>query len=303
MVEPGSTFKIVVVSGALNDRLVQLNDAFDCEHGHFPFAGRVLHDHESYGAAVGRKHHHQVLQHRRRQDRHQDGRAPAVRLHPEFGFGERTGLPLPGEVRGIVHPVKKWSKVSIAQIPMGQGIAVTRLQMMMAMCAIANKGVLMRPMLVDRLEDRDGHVVAQYSPQRVRQVISESAARADGESAQDRGLARRHRAQGGAGRITPWPARPARRRKSEGGGYLHGKYFSSFIGFFPADNPELCISVVLDEPKEGYYGGAVAGPIFKQIAERAANYLNIRPDIGGPTPPEAVAQTESRPVKTIAQSQ
>ena len=93
-----------------------------------------------------------------------------------YGFGTRTGLPLPGEVGGIVHPVKKWSKVSIAQIPMGQGIAVTRLQMMMAMCAIANKGVLMRPMIVDRLEDRDHKVVAKYSPQRVRQVISESTA-------------------------------------------------------------------------------------------------------------------------------
>ena len=93
-----------------------------------------------------------------------------------YGFGTRTGLPLQGEVGGIVHPVKKWSKVSIAQIPMGQGIAVTSLQMMMAMCAIANKGVLMRPMIVDRLEDRDHKVVAKYSPQRVRQVISEAAA-------------------------------------------------------------------------------------------------------------------------------
>src|SRR5207249_2799184 len=83
----------------------------------------------------------------------------------------------PGEIPGIVHPVKKWSKVSIAQIPMGQGIAVTRLQMAMAMCAIANGGWLMRPMLVDRLEDSEHNVVAKYAPQRVRQVISEPAAK------------------------------------------------------------------------------------------------------------------------------
>ena len=94
-----------------------------------------------------------------------------------YGFGARTGIPLPGEVGGIVHPVKDWSKVSIAQIPMGHGIAVTRLQMAMAMCAIANNGWLMQPMIVDRLEDRDRNVVAKYSPQRVRQVISESTAR------------------------------------------------------------------------------------------------------------------------------
>src|SRR5207253_3634742 len=94
-----------------------------------------------------------------------------------FGFGARTGITLPGEVPGILHPVKKWSKVSIAQIPMGQGVAVTRLQMTMAMCAIANGGWLMRPMLVDRLEDNEHNVVAKYAPQRVRQVISETAAR------------------------------------------------------------------------------------------------------------------------------
>jgi cell division protein FtsI/penicillin-binding protein 2 len=95
-------------------------------------------------------------------------------------FSEKSSLtlaePLNDKIGGIVHPVKKWSKVSIAQIPMGQGIAVTSLQMMMAMCAIANKGVLMRPMVVDRLEDRDRAVVAKYSPQRVRRVISEAAA-------------------------------------------------------------------------------------------------------------------------------
>ena len=180
------------------------------------------------------------------------------------------GIPLQGEVAGIVHPVKNWSKVSIAQIPMGQGIAVTRLQMMMAMCAIANKGVLMQPMLVDRLEDRDHNVVAKYSPQRVRQVISEAGGQADGRGAQDGGLARGHRAQSGAGALH-------RRRQDRHGaevrerrnGYLTGKYFASFIGFFPADNPEICISVTMDEPKHGYYGGQIAAPVFKQIAERS----------------------------------
>jgi cell division protein FtsI/penicillin-binding protein 2 len=82
-------------------------------------------------------------------------------------------------------------------------------------------------------------------------------------------------------------------QKVEGGAYVHGKYIASFIGFFPADDPELCIAIVLDEPKEGYYGGQVAGPVFKEIAERAANYLNIRPDIEDPSTsrPDVLAQT------------
>jgi len=149
--EPGSTFKIVVVSGALNDGVVRRSDTFDCEHGRFHFAGRILHDHESYGvlsvesiitkssnigaAKIGIKM----------------GESRLYDYIRNYGFGTPTGLPLRGEVGGIVHPVKKWSKVSIAQIPMGQGIAVTSLQMIMTMSAIANKGVLMRPMLVDRL--------------------------------------------------------------------------------------------------------------------------------------------------------
>jgi cell division protein FtsI/penicillin-binding protein 2 len=92
-------------------------------------------------------------------------------------------------------------------------------------------------------------------------------------------------------------------QKVENNEYVHGKYVASFIGFFPADDPELCISIVLDEPKEGYYGGAVAGPIFKAIAERAASYLNIRPDSGGPALPETIAQTENHPAKSAAGSE
>jgi cell division protein FtsI/penicillin-binding protein 2 len=173
---------------------------------------------------------------------------------------------------------------------MGQGIAVTRLQMMMAMCAIANDGVLMHPMLVNRLEDGDGNVVVRYSPQSARRIISESAAKdmvealktvvsSDGTAAK---AALEHYTVAG---------KTGTAQKVEGGEYVHGKYISSFIGFFPADNPELCISIVLDESKEGYYGGQVAGPVFKDIAERAANYLNIKPDIEDKaTTPDVLAQ-------------
>ena len=171
----------------------------------------------------------------------------------------------------------------------------------MAMCAIANNGVLMRPMLVDRLEDRDHNVVAKYSPQRVRQVISEAAAEqmvtalktvVSPEGTAPKAALEHYTVAGKTGTA----------QKSGGEGYLQGKYFASFIGFFPADNPELCISVVMDEPKQGYYGGQIAAPVFKQIAEAAANYLNIRPEDGeaAPVPATVAAPLDNRTVKTAA---
>lgn len=300
--EPGSTFKTVVVSGALNEGVVRLSDTFDCEQGHFHFAGRVLHDHESYGVLSVES----IITHSSNIGAAKIGiKLGENRLYDyihNFGFGTRTGLPLQGEISGIVHPVKRWSKVSIAQIPMGQGIAVTSLQMMMAVCAIANKGVLMQPMLVDRLEDRNHVVVAQYSPQRVRRVISEAAAEqmvtalktvASPQGTAPKAALAHYTVAGKTGTA----------QKSGGAeGYLKGKYFASFIGFFPADNPELCISVVMDEPKQGYYGGQIAAPVFKQIAEAAADYLNIRPEDGGAAPISSTTAPalDNRAVKTAA---
>ena len=275
--EPGSTFKVVVVSGALNDQTVGLNDQFDCERGHFAFAGRVLHDHEPYGvlsvediitkssnigaAKIGIK-------------------MGADRLHDyiaDYGFGQRTGLPLPGEVRGLVYPVKNWSKVSLAQIPMGHGIAVSSLQMTMAMCAIANRGWLMRPMIVDRLEDESHNVIVKYPPQPVRQIISETADRAMIEALKTVVSPEGTAPKAALDHYTV-AGKTGTAQKAEHGVYVSGKYFSSFIGFFPADNPELCVAVMLDEPRGGYYGGQVSGPVFKEIAERVANYLNLKPD-------------------------
>jgi cell division protein FtsI (penicillin-binding protein 3) len=297
IIEPGSTFKIVVVSGALNDHLVALNDMFDCEHGHFPFAGRVLHDHEPYGdlsveniitkssnigaAKIGIKL----------------GEDRLYNYITSYGFGSRTGLPLPGEVSGIVHPVKDWSKVSVAQIPMGQGVAVTRLQMLMAMCAIANNGTLMQPMLVNRLEDSDGNVVARYAPQVVRRTTDEAAAKLTVEALKTV-VSSEGTAPKAALEHYTVAGKTGTAQKVEHGEYVR-KYVASFIGFFPADNPELCISIVLDEPKEGYYGGQVAGPVFKEVAERSANYLNIRPDIEDKSKtPDALAQaTDNRQPK------
>src|SRR5262249_30615971 len=152
-------------------------DQFDCEHGHFPFAGRVLHDHESYGVLSVKN----IIMHSSNIGAAKIGiKMGEDRLAEyitDYRFGTRNGGGLAREIPRIYHPGHKWSKVSIAQIPMGQGIAVTRLQMTMTMCAIANRGWSVRPMIVSRLEDEDGNVVAQYSPQRIRQVIREPTAK------------------------------------------------------------------------------------------------------------------------------
>jgi cell division protein FtsI/penicillin-binding protein 2 len=303
VIEPGSTFKIVVVSGALNDHLVSLNDMFDCEHGHFPYAGRVLHDHEPYGMLSVE----QIITKSSNIGAAKIGiKLSEDRLYDyitTYGFGSRTGLPLPGEVPGIVHPVKDWSKVSVAQIPMGQGVAVTRLQMLMAMCAIANGGTLMRPMLVNRLEDSDGRVVARYTPQAVRRTTDEAAAKLTVEALKTVVSAEGTAPKAAMEHYTV-AGKTGTAQKVEHGEYVR-KYVASFIGFFPADNPEICISIVLDEPKEGYYGGQVAGPIFKEIAERAASYLNIRPDIEDKvTTPDVLAQAaDSRQTKPPVRAQ
>lgn len=296
--EPGSTFKIVVVSSALQDRVVTLRDIINCDNGAFSFAGRTLHDaHGGHGllsvesvitkssnigaAKIGIK-----LGEQRLYDHMCD-----------FGFGMPTGIPLPAESRGILHPVNKWSKVSIAQIPMGHGIAVTRLQMAMAMATLANDGWLMRPMLVNRVEDNTGHVITQYQPQRVRQVVSEATA-----SQMVKAL-KTVVAPGGTATMAAMTnytvaGKTGTAQKPGKGGYQAGKYISSFIGFFPADDPQVCISIVLDEPsKNGYYGGVVAAPIFREVARNVASYLHIPPDIG-----PAVTNTPASLSRVVAAS-
>jgi len=277
IMEPGSTFKIVVVSGALNTGTVKLTDQFFCENGHFSFAGHVLHDHEPFGMLTTEG----IIT----KSSNIGAAKIGIRLGEQnlydyawnYGFGQRTGISLPGEARGFLYPVKDWSKVSIAQIPMGHGVAVTRLQMAMAMGAIANGGWLMRPMIISRLQDQGGRVVQRYLPEKLRQVVSEDTCREMIEALKTV-VTKDGTAEGAAMKDYVVAGKTGTAQKAENGAYVPGKYISSFIGFYPADKPELLISIVMDEPKEGYYGGKVCGPVFKEVAESCASYLNIPPD-------------------------
>ena len=300
VMEPGSTFKTIVISGALNEHVVSLNDTVFCENGLFHYGGITLHESESHH--FGNLTVEQVLQKSSNIGASKIGiKLQAPKLYDymtDFGLGAFTGIPLPGEAsaKNYVRPADKWGKYSIVQIPMGQGVAVTRLQMAMAVSAIANDGVLMRPMLVKRLQDPDGNVVQQYEPQAVRHVISEATAKEMVEALKtavsDDGTAP-------LARIANYTVagKTGTAQKVVNGTYSNDRFVVSFIGFFPADDPQICISIVMDSPKEGCraFGGALCGPVFSKIGAACASYLNIPPDQNSqqPNPPPLVAKTQN----------
>ena len=289
--EPGSTFKIVNVAAALQERSVTLRTKFDCERGVFYFAGRRLRDHHGYGKLTVKEIMTKSSNIGSAKIAIRLGAPQLHRYIRGFGFGERTRISLPGEVRGTVHPLKKWNKLSISRVPMGHEVATTPIQLAMMMAAVANGGKLMRPILLHSLRDENGRTIVQYHSEPVRQVITPETAALVTETlktvVQPGGTARR-----AAMEFYSVAGKTGTAQKPGPGGYIPGKYYSSFVGFFPADRPALCIFVGLDEPAGKYYGGLTAAPVFKAIAERAASYLGIPPDLGEPG--NIVSQQEER---------
>ncbi|MFM1768451.1 MAG: Stage sporulation protein [Verrucomicrobiota bacterium] len=280
MHEPGSTFKIVVVSASLHEQKTHLKEVIYCENGSWLYRGKPLRDHGQYKDLT-------VEQIITKSSNIGSAKLAVQRLGDHklhdyvaaFGFGTRTGIPLTGEAPGILRPVSKWDGLTITRIPMGQAVASTPIQMAMAMAAIANEGRLMRPMLIQGFQDADGRWVQRFQPQVVRQVISPRAARdmtlalktvTTAEGTAPKAALDHHTVAGKTGTA----------QVADRGGYAPGRYVASFIGFFPAENPEVCISIVVEEPdvRKGYYGGQIAAPYFKAVAEQVANYLQIRPD-------------------------
>jgi cell division protein FtsI/penicillin-binding protein 2 len=281
MMEPGSTFKIVAAAAALNERKLRPNSSVFCENGLWNFNGAALHDHRAFsylsvrdvlirssniGAAklalsVGDQKFYEYVR--------------------RFGFGERTGIELPGEINGLIRPPRSWSRISITRIPMGHEVGVTALQMTAAMATIANGGKLMTPRIVKSITTSDGKTVSLLSPVVLRQVISPETAREIGDALRgvvsDRGTAAAAAVPG----FTIAGKTGTAQKVDPRGGYEHGKYVVSFAGYLPAEHPELVGLVVLDEAHtdkpELNYGGLIAGPIFSRVAEKAAQYLDLRP--------------------------
>jgi cell division protein FtsI/penicillin-binding protein 2 len=299
MMEPGSTFKIVSAAAALNEHKVRPDTIIFCEKGLWNFGGRPLHDHKAYadlsvqdilvkssniGAAklalsIGEQKFYEYIR--------------------RFGFGDRTGIELPGEIPGVIRPPQSWSKISITRIPMGHEVGVTPLQMTVAMATIANGGKLITPRIVKSITSEDGRTITTFSPTVLRQVISPETAAQVGNALRgvvsDRGTAAAAAVPG----FTISGKTGTAQKVDPKGGYEHGKYVVSFSGYLPSDHPEFVGIVVLDDAKtsnpELNYGGLVAGPIFARIAEKAARYLDLQPheEPGKTSGPGRVALTNA----------
>ena len=191
-----------------------------------------------------------------------------------FGFGKPTGVDLPGEEQGIVLPLEQYSGSSMGNLPIGQGIAVTPMQMATGYSAIANGGVLRPPHIVQSVGDRDG-AQAEGPPGRSRRAPPPSCARCSRACS-----ARAAPPPAPPSPATTWPARPARRTSPtpSRAATRTTKYVASFVGFAPADRPRVLVAVMVDEPQGEIYGGLVAGPAFRKIMSFALNYLRIPPD-------------------------
>ena len=275
--EPGSIFKIVTGSAALNEGAVSLGDRFDGEHGEWQVRrGRTIHDAHPYGlltfsevliksSNIGTVKIAQRLGEKRLYD--------YIR---RFGFGAKTGIDFPGEVNGILRPVERWSKYSITSIPYGQEVAATSIQMVRAISAIANGGYLVRPYLIKEIRDHNGVALVTKEP-----VISGPILKPDVAAAMNR-ILERAVAEGTGTRAQVKGFRVAGKtgtsqKLEPNGQYSHSHFVGSFIGYAPADHPKLAMVVSIDDPKPYYYGGTVAAPVFQEVMEQALMYLGLIP--------------------------
>lgn len=300
--EPGSTFKIVTVSSALDAKLVRPDTRVWCENGRWEYNRNVLRDAHPLGDLTV----HDILVHSSNIGAAKLGvQLGANRLYQQikkFGFGERTGIDLPGEIGGLFHPVNHWSAISITHIPMGHEVGVTPLQIAMAMSVIANGGKLMTPKVIQSITDDRGQAIAEFPSVPVRQVLGAEAVRQVTAALEDVTGAK-GTAKGAAVPGFRVAGKTGTAQKPGPHGYLPGKYVVSFVGFMPVDDPEFVCLVMLDsartKPGENF-GGLVAGPVFANIATRAAAYLGLeRHDEGNATQTTLVKQSAGVPPASV----
>lgn len=299
--EPGSTFKIVAIAAALQEKVVTWDEKIWCEKGRWKWRrARTLKEYHNHG------YEWMTVESILAKSSNIGSSKLAVRMPAAtfegylrgFGFGSKTDVDLLGEVRGLVRSSKTWGDDDRTRIPIGQGIAVTALQITMAMAAIANDGYLMRPVLVDRLEDSDGNTIARYTPTTVRRVIDGDTARLLCK-ALDTVVSPNGTGKNAIMDYYSVAGKTGTADKLHNGSYGNGKNLASFIGFLPASAPELVISVIVNEPKGGGTGGRCAAPCFKKIAIIAANYLNLKPDLLGVDPFISMRETPASHQSTL----
>jgi len=276
--EPGSTFKPIVTAALLEENLVTLEDLFYCENGVYLFNGLPVRDHEREGwltflqileksSNIGMVKVGQLL-----------GENKFYQYARDFGFGNYTGVKLPGETPGILKKPKDWSEISLSRLSFGQGVGVTTIQLISAFSCLANGGVLMEPMIVKRIIDSNEKVVAELHPCPVRRVISCKTAQTltdilcrivkngTGKEARIGG----YKVAGKTG--------TAQKFDPATGKYSNTSYIASFVGYLPADRPRVTILVVLDEPQGFYWGGSIAAPVFARVGLRIMHHLGVPPE-------------------------
>ncbi len=275
--EPGSTLKAFLLASALEERAVGRGDIFFCENGSHSVGGRVIHDTHAYrwlslgeiikvSSNIGASKVGQKL-----------GREKFYRSLKSFGFGSKTGIDLPGEVPGFLPAPQQWSEVGLANISFGQGISTTALQLTTAFAALANGGILMKPYVVKTVLERQSNSLMENQPSHRRRVISPETAKVVSS------ILKTVVEEGGTGKaasLSGYEAAgktgTAQKALLEGRGYSD-KRVASFIGFAPVENPQVIISVIIDEPAGISFGGIVAAPAFKGIAEQVLPYMGVYP--------------------------
>lgn len=281
--DPGSTFKIVAASGALNDHLVSPKSLFDCSLEAIEYRGHLRkfmpddhkYDHPlSVAEIISRSSNIGAAQLGMKL-----GEQRLYEYARSFGFGEKSGFPFGGEISGLLNPVEDWSGIDITRIPAGYSIAATPLQIHYAMGVIASGGELLKPQLIKEIKDDSGEIVFLFDKKSRHRVVSTSVARSMAIMLQ--GVTQ----PGGTAVKAAIPGYEVAGKTGTAQKLINGRYskrhhVGSFVGFFPASKPEVVISVIVDDgkPKHGpAYGSVVGAPSFKRIGEQLIQYLDIKP--------------------------
>jgi cell division protein FtsI (penicillin-binding protein 3) len=276
--EPGSTMKIFSAAAALEYGNLKPNSIFYCENGAYKIGKSVIHDLRKHGWLSLQ----QIIKYSSNigavKISERVGAKKVYQTFRDFGFGTKTGIDCPGETTGNLSHYTSWSEIDSGAVAFGHGLAVSAIQLIAALSAIANDGILMKPYIVKEIIDQNGQSVQRFLPQKVRRVIS------DRNAGIIKNIMQTVITDGGTGvnaaldGYSVCGKTGTARKLDETGKYSDLKHVASFIGFTPSRNPEIAILVVMDEPKEDYYGGVVAAPVFKKIAQQTLNYLNVPPE-------------------------
>lgn len=292
--EVGSVFKVITLAAALEQGAVKLNQPMYCENGAWIYKKLALHDDgHRYGILTVRECLAKSSNIGFAKIALVVGTNQLYAAITNFGFARATGVRLPYETPGFIRPVTNWTPTSITRVAIGQEFSVSQLQLAMAYAAIANDGRLMQPLLVRELDHADGSVWGRYQPRVLRAVVRPETARQVREAMRDV-------VEYGTGREAALPGytiagKTGTAQKSDGHRYLPGRLYCSFVGMVPAEKPGLVIAVAVDEPANSEYGGVVAAPVFREIAEQAVLRYGIPPDKAIASPLDRRALVRGQP--------